>query len=95
MASTIWQLRGSTNRVVECCVDRTAFKLHAITIVFAHETFLSETYPNEACARSRAMQVRDELLKSGAWTLVVEPTPRPTEGLDEEPAGLRMAQEAS
>ena len=70
MSNTLWRLRGSTDKVIECCVDRTVSKLHAITVVVGHETFLSECYPDETSARTRALQVRDGLLKSGGWTLV-------------------------
>ena len=41
-----------------------------MTVIIGQETFLSETYPDEASARNRAMQVRDRLLDSGDWTLV-------------------------
>ena len=68
--NTLWRLRGSTNKLIECWVSRTASKLHAITVVFGHETILSETYPDESSARRRAMQGRDGLLKVGGWTLV-------------------------
>ena len=77
MPKTLWQLRGSTNKVIECHVDRTAFGLHAITVVLGQEALLSETYPDETSARSRAMQVRYWLLKSGTWTLVY-PAPGPS-----------------
>jgi hypothetical protein len=70
MPNTLWRLRGSTDKVIECRVDRTASTLHAITVVLGHETFLNECYPDANSARTRALQVRDGLLKSGAWTLV-------------------------
>ena len=66
-------LRGSTTRVIECRVDRSAFRLHTLTIVLGHETFLLEAYPDETSARTRALQVRDGLLKSGAWTHASHP----------------------
>jgi hypothetical protein len=47
-----------------------ASTLHAVTVVLGHETFLNECYPDERSARTRALQVRDGLLKSGTWTLV-------------------------
>ena len=70
MPNTLWRLRGSTDQVVECSVDRTVSKLHAITVVLHRETVLSECYPDETSARTRALQVLDGLLKHGGWTLV-------------------------
>jgi hypothetical protein len=73
MTDTVWQLRGSTDKVLECCVDRTPSKALAVIVVFGHETFLRETYPDETSALVRATQVRDQLLKSGGWTVVNRP----------------------
>jgi len=73
MSSTVWQLRGSKDKVLECCIDRTASKSLTITVVFDRATFLSETYPDETSARVRATQVRDALLTSGRWTVVSQP----------------------
>lgn len=70
MPNTLWRLRGSTDKVIECCVDRTDSTLHSITILLNHETLLNECYPDDTSARTRALQVRDGLLKSGGWTLV-------------------------
>lgn len=70
MRNVLWRLRGSADTVIECSVNRTPSKSHAITVVLGHETFLTETYPDETSARSRATQVRDGLLKSGGWTVV-------------------------
>jgi hypothetical protein len=72
--STVWQLRGSMDKVLECCVDRTASRSLMVTVVFGHETFLSETYPDETSALVRATQVRDGLLLSGGWTVVRRPS---------------------
>jgi hypothetical protein len=58
------------DKVLECCVDRTASKSLMVTVVFGHETFLSETYPDETSALVRAAQVRDGLLTGGGWTVV-------------------------
>jgi len=41
---------------------------YSVTVVFGSETFLHETYPDEANASSRAMQVRQRLVTSGVWT---------------------------
>lgn len=73
MSNTVWQLRGSMDKVLECCVDRTASRSLTVTVVFGHETFLSETYPDETSALVRATQVRDGLLTSGGWTVVNQP----------------------
>ena len=73
MSSTVWQLRGSKDKVLECCIDRTASKSLTITVVFDRATFLSETYPDETSALVRATQVRDALLTSGRWTVVSQP----------------------
>ena len=70
MASTVWRLRGPTDKVLECCVDRTASKALALTVVLGRETFLQETYPDESSALSRATQVREGLLRGGGWTVV-------------------------
>jgi hypothetical protein len=67
---TIWRLRGSTNRVVECSVAPTTSTVHAITVVLGSETFLNECYWSAASAERRAMQVRDDLLKGGGWTII-------------------------
>ena len=71
MPNTVWRLRGSADKVVECSLDETISKAHAVTVVLGRETFLRETYPDEASAMTRAMQVRERLLKSGGWTAVV------------------------
>ena len=73
MQRTVWRLSGSTDKVVECCVDQTASKAHAITVVLGPEMFLHETYPDEASAVRRAMQVRDRLLKGGGWSVEAGP----------------------
>jgi|SwirhisoilCB2_FD_contig_41_21363947_length_449_multi_2_in_0_out_0_2 hypothetical protein len=73
MSNTVWQLRGSMDKVLECCVDRTASRSLTVTVVFGNETFLSETYPDETSALVRATQVRDGLLTSGGWTIVSQP----------------------
>ena len=70
MPRTVWQLRGSTDKVLECRVDRSAWKGHAVTLVLGHETFLHETYPDESSAISRAKQVCERLIQGGSWTLV-------------------------
>ena len=70
MPNTLWRLRGSTDKVIECCVDLTPSKSHALTVILGRETFLDETYPDESSARTRALQVRDGLLKRGGWTVV-------------------------
>ena len=70
MPNTLWRLRGSTDKVIECRVDRTYSTLHAITVVVGHETFLNECFPDASSAQTRALQVRDGLLKSGWWTVV-------------------------
>jgi hypothetical protein len=72
MSNTVWQLRGSMDRVLECCIDRTASKSLIVTVVFDRATFLSETYPDEASALVRAAQVRDALLTSGRWTTMTQ-----------------------
>ena len=69
MHKAVWQLQGTTNKVVECHVDLTASKAHAVTVVLGPETFLHETYPDATSAMQRAMQVRDRLLKGGGWTI--------------------------
>lgn len=68
MSKTIWRLRESLNNVVECCIDETQSKSHTLTVRLGPETFLHETYPDEAGATKRAIQLRDWLLKNGAWT---------------------------
>lgn len=73
MSKTVWQLRGSMDKVLECCIDRTPSKSLTITVVFDRATFLSETYPDETSALVRATQVRDTLLMSGRWTVVSQP----------------------
>lgn len=70
MPNTLWRLRGSTDKVIECCVSRTASALHFVTVILGHETFLDECYPDETSARTRAVQIRDGLLKTGGWTPV-------------------------
>jgi hypothetical protein len=70
MPNTLWRLRGSTDKVIECCVAPTAATVHAVIVVLGSETFLNECYPDAASATRRAMQVRDGLLRSGRWTVV-------------------------
>lgn len=72
MAKPLWRLRGSTDKSVVCCVEPTALRLHAVTIVMGAETVLDECHPDAASAMSRAMHVRDGLLKNGGWTVAVE-----------------------
>ena len=68
MGKIAWRLRASTDRIVECRVTHTASMAYSVTVVFGSETFLHETYPDEASAGSRAMQVCQRLVKSGVWT---------------------------
>lgn len=56
MGKVACRLRGSTSRIVECRVIRTASMAYSVTVVVGSETFLHETYPDEASANSRAMQ---------------------------------------
>ena len=70
MPNTVWQLRGLTDKVLECHVNRTPTKAHALTVVLGHETFLHETYPDESSALSRARQVCERLVNGGSWTVV-------------------------
>ena len=72
MPNTVWQLHGSTDKVIECRVAPTAAKVHAVTVVLGSETFLHECYPDAASAMRRAMQVREGLLKNGTWTEVAQ-----------------------
>ena len=72
MPNMLWRLRGSTDKVIECCVAPTASKVHAVTVVLGSETFLNECYPDAASATRRAMQVREGLLKGGGWTDVAQ-----------------------
>jgi len=68
MGKVAWPLRGSTSRIAECRVIRTASMAYSVTVVFGSETFLHETYFDETSASSRAMQVCQRLVKSGEWT---------------------------
>ena len=68
MPITVWRLNGLTNRVIDCRVTQTPSKAHAIVVLLGHETFLYETYPDQASAVGRAMQIREGLLKGGRWT---------------------------
>ena len=70
MPNTLWRLRGSTEKILECCMAPTAATVHAVTVVFGSETFLNECYPDAASATRRGMQIRDGLLESGGWTVV-------------------------
>ena len=72
MSKTIWRLQSSTHKLVECCVEETASKLHAVTIVLGSETFLNECHPDAASALRRAMHVRDGLLMSGDWSVPID-----------------------
>ena len=65
-----WQLRGSKSTLVECRIRQTPSKLYAMTVVSGVETFLNEMYPDSTSAMRRALQVRDQLLRSGNWTTV-------------------------
>lgn len=67
--STVWRLRGSTDKIVAGILGRTTSRAHVVTVVLGADTFLYETYPDAASAMGRAMQVRDALLKSGVWAL--------------------------
>lgn len=68
MGKVAWRLGCSTDSIVECRVIHTASMAYSVTVVFGSETFLHETYPDEANASSRAMQVRQRLVTSGVWT---------------------------
>jgi hypothetical protein len=68
MGKVAWRLRGSTDKLLECRVQHIASMAYSVTVVFGSETFLHETYPDEGSATSRAMQVYQRLVKSGAWT---------------------------
>jgi hypothetical protein len=68
MSRTVWRLNGSTNKVIDCCVTQTLSSAHALVVLLGHETFLHETYPDEASAVRRAIQIREGLLKGGGWT---------------------------
>ena len=72
MPKTMWRLQGATDQVVECCIDQTAARAHAVTVVLDSQTFLHEGYPDESRAMSRAMQLRDWLLKDGGWTVAAD-----------------------
>lgn len=78
MRKSLWRLRGMTDNIVECRVEPTPARVHAVTVVLGAETFLNECYPDAASAVRRAMQVRDDLLKSGSWTAADSPVTRPT-----------------
>jgi hypothetical protein len=67
MGKVAWRLRSSTDRIVECWVTHTAPIGYAVTVVCGSETLLHETYPDEASATRRAMQVCQKL-KSSGWT---------------------------
>ena len=69
---TVWQLRGSRDKVIECHVEPAVWTAHALTVLLGKETFLYEAYPDEASALGRAMQVRERLLQGGGWTAVTD-----------------------
>lgn len=68
IGKVVWRLRGSTDKLLECRVQRIAWMAYSVTVVFGSETFLHETYPDEGSATSRAIQVCQRLVKSGTWT---------------------------
>ncbi len=72
MNRIVWRLRGSTDKIVECCLEHTTYNLHAVTVVLGRETFLEEAYPDVRSATERAASVRDRLLASGGWTVIAE-----------------------
>ena len=72
MTTLAWRLRGSTGKLVECCVELTRSRSHIITVVLGSETFLRETYPDTLSANTRSMQIRDKLVNSGRWTITSE-----------------------
>lgn len=72
MTHTVWRLRGSTDKIVECCIVQRISKAYAVTVVLGPETFLDESYPDAPSASRRAMEIRDRLLASGGWTTVAE-----------------------
>lgn len=70
----VWQLKGLTEKLVECFVKPASPKLHAVRVVLGSETFLHECYPDAASAMRRATQIRDRLLKSGSWAVAGKAT---------------------
>ena len=69
MATPIWSLNGSTNKVVECFLEPKSSTLYVVTVEYGNETFLNETYPTRASATTRVKDVRDRLLRTGDWTM--------------------------
>jgi hypothetical protein len=45
MRKSLWRLRGMTDNIVECRVEPTPARVHAVTVVLGAETFLNECYP--------------------------------------------------
>lgn len=72
MTRTVWRLHSPNGKIVECSVEPTALKVHALTIVLSSEPILYECYPDAATAMRRAVHVRDRLLESRGWRLAVD-----------------------
>ena len=69
MSTTVWRLNGPTDKVIDCCVAQTPSSAHVLVVLLGREMFLRETYPDQASAVRRAVQIREGLLKGGVWTI--------------------------
>ena len=86
MATTVWRLNGSTNKVLDCCVTQTPSSAHALEVIVGRETLVHEAYPDKASALRRATQIREGLLKDGGWTIAEPMAPEvPAEIIDNAP----------
>lgn len=73
----LWILRGTTERQLVCRVSQVPSRLWIVTVKLAHETMLSESYPDAASALQRATALHEGMIGKG-WSHVPVPPPQAT-----------------
>jgi hypothetical protein len=66
--TVLWRLRGDRLRNIICTMQTTPSGLLALEIALGRETLLHEIYPDVRTTRSRALAIRDRLVREG-WLI--------------------------
>jgi hypothetical protein len=64
----LWRLRGDTLRNIVCTMHTSPSGLVALEIAVDRETLLREIYPDVRTTTSRALAIRDRLVREGWLT---------------------------
>ena len=64
---SVWRLQSTPGKLLECRIWDTPSAGFSLSVVIGSDNLLRESYPDATSAMRRAMQIQENLLKSGGW----------------------------